>query len=223
MSTKTACLIDYVRSTHEDLATRLGAARLMQGRRDDPRQQRHRIDDFLGGTCRHLHAVDEVLLPAYARVPDGKALCHAYTAAVKRLEVLLYHVNAHEYGSGFEGSYSWPALWQEVERTMAEEREHETELARRLTDALEDERLEELTRRIRDVEPVEPTRPHPHQPHGGILGRASRRVMRATDAFWDAAQGRIVPERAREPKKEPGLLGQYLLASPRFDEHDRPE
>jgi hypothetical protein len=223
VSTKNACLIDYVRSTHDDLASRMEAARLMQGRRDDPRQQRHRIDAFLGGVCKHLHAVDDVMLPEYAKVPDGKSLCHDFTACVKHLEVLLYHVNAHEYGSTIEGSYSWPRLWSDVEEAMATERRQEEALASQLTDALDDERLAELTDRIRRVEPAEPSRPHPHQPHGGMLGRFSRGMMRKTDAFWDTAQGRIVPEREREPKKKPGRMGQYLLASPRFEEQRPPE
>jgi len=224
MCTKSACLIDYVSSTHDDLAARMETARHMQGRRDDPRLERHRIDDFLGATCMHLHAIDDVMLPEYAKLPDGKALCHDLTASVKRLEVLLYHVNAHEYGSTIEGHYSWPDLWADVEQAMADERQHEEALARQLTDGLEDERLTELTDRIQRVEPQEPTRPHPHQPHGGMLGKVSRGMMRKTDAFWDMAQGRIVPEPAREPKKKPGLLGQYLLASPRMGrEDDRPE
>jgi hypothetical protein len=223
MSTKTACLIDYVRSTHDALATRMEAARLMQGTREDPRQQRHRIDGFLGATCQHLHALDEVVLPAYAKLADSRSLCHDYTASVKHLEVLLYHVNAHEYGSTIEGTYEWPVLWGEVEAAMGAERRHEETLARQLTDALEDERLEKMVDRLHHVEPVEPTRPHPHQPHGGFLGRVSRKMMRTTDAFWDAAQGRIVPEPERVPKKKPGLLGQYLLASPRFTDDDRPE
>jgi len=221
MSAKTACLIDYVSSTHDDLAARLETARQMHGTRDDPRLQRHRIDDFLGGACKHLHAVDEVMLPAYARLPHGRSLCHAYTAAVKRLEVLLYHVNAHEYGSSFEGHYAWPVLWKEVEQALAEQHRQEDELAHRLTDVLEDGRLEELADRIRRVEPTEPSRPHPHQPHGGLLGRFSRGVMRTTDGFWDAAQGRIVPEPAHAPRKRPGLMGQYLLGNPEMgiDEH----
>ncbi|MDH2415186.1 hypothetical protein [Nocardioides sp. CER19] len=222
MSTKNACLIDYVRSTHDDLSARLEAARLMQGRRDDPRQQRHRIDDFLGATCQHLHALDEVMLPAYAKVPDGKSLCHDFTASVKHLEVLLYHVNAHEYGSSIEGSFDWPAVWADVERAMADERGCEEELARQLTDALDDDRLDDLTDRIHRVEPQEPTRPHPHQPHGGRMGSVSRRMMKRTDAFWDAVQGRIVPEAEHAPKKKPGLLGQYLLASPRFGHDEDP-
>ncbi|WP_459982340.1 hypothetical protein [Nocardioides sp. AN3] len=223
MSAKTACLTDYVRSAHDDLSTRMEAARLMHGTRDDPRLERHRIDDFLGATCQHLHAMDEVMLPAYAGLPDGKALCHAYTASVKRLEVLLYHVNAHEYGSTFEGSFSWPTLWADVEHAMAEERSQEERLASALTEALDDGHLEEITGRVQRVEPTEPTRPHPHQPHGGVLGRLSRRMMRKTDAFWDAAQGRIVPEQDRVPKKKPGLVGQYFLADPRFGEDDPSE
>jgi hypothetical protein len=222
MSTKTACLIDYVRSSHDDLATRMEAARLMRGTRDDPRQERHRIDDFLGATCQHLHALDEVMLPAYAKLPDGRSLCHDYTASVKHLEVLLYHVNAHEYGSTIEGSFDWSAVWDDVARAMADQRRHEELLARQLTEALEDDRLEEMADRLRRVEPVEPTRPHPHQPHGGFLGKVSRKMMRTNDAFWDAAQGRIVPEPHHEPKKKPGLLGQYLLASPRFNDEENP-
>jgi hypothetical protein len=222
MSTKTACLIDYVSSTHDDLAARLETARHMQGKRDDPRLQRHRIDDFLGGTCKHLHAVDDVMLPAYAKLPDGRSLCHEYTAGVKRLEVLLYHVNAHEYGSTFEGRYPWPRLWSDVEQALADQRDHEDALARQLTDALDDGSIEELADRIRSVEPNEPSRPHPHQPHGGLFGRFSRGVMRKTDGFWDMAQGRIVPEPAHAPKKKPGLVGQYLLAHPQLGEEERP-
>jgi hypothetical protein len=224
MSTKTDCLIDYVRSSHDGLATRMEAARLMHGTRDDPRLERHRIDDFLGAACQHMHAIDDVMLPAYAKLPDGRSLCHDFTTSVKHLEVLLYHVNAHEYGSSIEGSFDWPAVWTDVAQAMADERSAEEELARQLTDALDDDRLEDLTGRIQRVEPQEPTRPHPHQPHGGMLGRFSRGVMRKTDAFWDTAQGRIVPEPVHEPKKKPGLLGQYFLASPRLgQDDDRPE
>jgi hypothetical protein len=216
-------LTDYVRASHDDLAHRREAASLMHGTRDDPRLERHRIDDFLGATCQHLHALDDVLLPAYAKLPEGRSLCHDYTASVKRLEVLLYHVNAHEYGSSIEGTYDWPTLWTEVGEAMADERRHEEMLVGALTEALDDDRLEDLAERVRHVEPTEPTRPHPHQPHGGLMGRMSRRMMRTTDAFWDAAQGRIVPEPERAPKKKPGLVGQYFLASPRFapeSEHD---
>jgi hypothetical protein len=46
----------------------------------------------------------------------------------------------------------------------------------------------------------------------------SRRVLHTVDAFWDTAEGRMAPERAGKPKKKPGLLGQYFLADPRFDE-----
>jgi hypothetical protein len=223
MNGKTDCLIDYTQSTHDDLSRRLQIARQMYGTRDDPRLQRHRIDDFLGATCKHLHALDQVLLPAYVRLTGGRRLCHDYTASVKKLEVLLYHVNAHEYGSTIEGSFQWPTVWAAVAKALADQRAQEETLVRRLTDALDDDRLQGLTDQIRRVEPKEPSRPHPHQPHGGLLGKASRGMMRTADAFWDAAQGRIVPEPVRAPKKQPGLLGQYLLASPRFKDEHRPE
>jgi hypothetical protein len=45
-------------------------------------------------------------------------------------------------------------------------------------------------------------------------------VLHAVDSFWDTAEGRMIPEPARPPHKEPGLLGQYLLADPRFDEEE---
>jgi hypothetical protein len=42
--------------------------------------------------------------------------------------------------------------------------------------------------------------------------------MHLADAFWDAAEGRMVPEPERPEHKAPGKMGQYLLADPRFDE-----
>ena len=44
--------------------------------------------------------------------------------------------------------------------------------------------------------------------------------MHAVDSFWDTAEGRMAPEPNRPQKKKPGLLGQYLLADPRFDEEE---
>ena len=48
----------------------------------------------------------------------------------------------------------------------------------------------------------------------------ARRVERVADSFWDAVEGRYVPEPVRVAKKEPGLIGQYLLGDPRFDEEE---
>ena len=46
--------------------------------------------------------------------------------------------------------------------------------------------------------------------------------MHTVDCFWDAAEGRIVPGPTPEPKKRPGLVAQYFLADPRFDEKEQP-
>ena len=46
------------------------------------------------------------------------------------------------------------------------------------------------------------------------------KVMHAVDAFWDTAEGRMAPDPEPPRRKKPGLLGQYLLADPRFDEEE---
>jgi len=216
----TSTLIDYVSTTHDQLAARLADARQMVGRRDNPRLERIHIDAFLATTSRHLHAVDAVMMPPFRKLHDPK-LCHDYRASAKALGVLMVHVKAHEYGSTFEAAYPWPKVWGAVDDAVGAVRDHEEHVAERLTDSLEEERVEELAERLARVEPREPTRPHPYQPHVGLLGSASRGLMRIVDSAWDAAEGRIVPEPPRAPKKAPGRLGQYLLASPRFgDEED---
>jgi hypothetical protein len=45
-------------------------------------------------------------------------------------------------------------------------------------------------------------------------------VLHAVDSFWDTAEARMVPEKEHAARKKPGLIGQYLLADPRFDEDD---
>jgi hypothetical protein len=48
----------------------------------------------------------------------------------------------------------------------------------------------------------------------------ARRVLHTVDAFWDTAEGRMVPEKEHAEHKKPGLMAQYLLADPRFDEDE---
>jgi hypothetical protein len=45
----------------------------------------------------------------------------------------------------------------------------------------------------------------------------ARSLWAKADRFWDAAEGRIVPEPDHPHHKPPGLLAQYVLADPRFD------
>jgi hypothetical protein len=207
--------------THEELAERLGAARAMATRRDAPRQGYERIDGFLAHASKHLHAVDAVLVPpARKEVPDGGALVHDYLRSVRGLEIELAHVKAHEYGSVYESSFAWPAVWTDVEDAMADHRHQEEALGDRLSEALDDRRLDRLAARLRDVELTAPSRPHPYTPHTGLLGLVARKVMHTADVFWDTVEGRMVPEPARTPQKPPGRFTQYLLADPRFDEEE---
>lgn len=218
----TSTLSTTISTTHDDLAARLAAARAMTGRPDDPRLERARIDQFLAPTSQHLHAVYDVLLPRARRCADGRDLVRDHLRAATRLEMLLYHVQAHEYGAATEQGASWPALWDEVEVAMGEERRREEALVRGVTALLDDASLDDLARSLAEMAPHEPTRPHPYLPHRGPARRVSRGLMKAVDAFWDTTQNRQVPRPAPEPRKEPGLLGQYLTGDPRFEPEEEP-
>jgi hypothetical protein len=210
-------LVAAVQGTHERLAELLAAARRTGAPQESPRDVHARIDAFLATACRHLHAVDAVLLPAARRqLPDGSRLVHEHVRAVKRVEVVLAHVKAHQYGSVYESSFSWRRIWEEVAAAMADHRRLEEELCRRIAERLDEERLAGLADALAAAEPVGPTRPHPYTPHTGLAGLVARRVMLTADRVWDAFEGRMVPEPERQPKREPGRIAQYFLADPRF-------
>ena len=212
-----------IRHTHEQMDERLEVARLTEMPPGRPREGRERMDAFLATTSKHLHAVDAVLLrPARREVEDGAALVHDYLRSAKDLEVLLAHVKAHEYGSVYETSVSWPQVWSDVDDVLRRHHEREDELADRLTASLADADIERLAQRLHDAELVAPSRPHPYTPHTGVLGQVARKVMHTADRFWDTVEGRMVPEPPPEKKKPPGRVAQYFLADPRFDEESPP-
>lgn len=220
MGTST-CLENAIAHTHDGLVERLAAARTVKLSPEQSRRGCPPIDLFLSAASRHLHAVDEVLVPAARnRCPGGRHLVHDYVASLKGLEVALAHAKAHEYGSSWEAGYVWDDVWDEVDAGMADHRRHEELLGLDLTRALDDPALEKLTGRLETVEEHAPSRPHPYLPHTGAGGWASRRLMRAVDGFWDAVEGRYTTEPPRPPHKRPGLIGQYLMADPRFDEDE---
>lgn len=198
---------------------RLEAVKVIESPPDRPREGYERLDTFLAETSRHLHAVDAVLLPAVRHdVPDGRSLVHDYLRSEKELEVVLVHVKAHEYGSVYETPYTWDDVWAELDRKLADHQRHEQVLGDLLDRALDDEELARLGERLHTAEPTAPSRPHPYTPHSGLPGLVARRVMGVADRFWDTVEGRMYPEPKRTPKKPPGLVAQYFLASPRFDE-----
>jgi hypothetical protein len=219
----TDVLCSSIETTHDQLAERLGAARSVRAHPDNPREPYQRIDTFLCAASQHLHAVDAVLLrPARRRCDEGGPLVHGYLRSARDLEVLLAHVKAHEYGSVFEHTVAWSDVWSDLGDALGEHRQQELRLGERLTEALPDPELERIAERLQDAELAAPSRPHPYTPHTGLLGIVARRVMSTADRCWDTLENRMVPERDHEPKKRPGLVAQYFLADPRFDEEDQP-
>lgn len=219
----TEALAHSIHDRYDELAERLNAVRgrlCPPGTHDGAREGPHRgcapIDEFLTDASRHLHAVNALVVPRVKRVPGGRQAVRAYLMAAKALEVALAHAKAHEYGSTYEQHVPWAAVWDEVEKALDATRHAEERMVRRLADHSVD--VEALGDRLAEAEPTEPTRPHPYLPHTGLLGAISRTVAVRTDAFWDNAEGRMIPTPEPEPKKRPGLIGQYLLGNPRFDD-----
>ncbi len=212
-----------VEHTHENLAAWLAGARAMAGTRDQPRKAYEDIDTFLAIASRHLGAVDAVLIPAVRHsVADSSRLVHDYVHAERELEVALAHIKAHAYGSTYETGYTWPEAWGEVDERLAVHRTSEMAMADALGEVLPPESLDELAESLQAAEATAPTRPHPYAPHTGMAGSVSRRVLHRVDAFWDTAEGRMAPEPEPPAKPKPGLVWQYLLADPRFDEEEEP-
>ena len=212
-----------VAHTHENLAARLEGARAMAGTRDQPRKAVEDIDTFLAIASKHLGAVDAVLLPAARRnVSHSGKLVHEYVHAERQLEVNLSHVKAHAYGSTYESGFTWLEAWAEVEESLTRHRAIETALADSLSEVMTPEGLDDLAEALQAAEAKAPTRPHPWAPHTGVAGSVSRKVLHTVDAFWDTAEGRMAPEPEPPAKPKPGLIWQYLLADPRFDEEEEP-
>lgn len=213
----TTVLQEELRHKHDELVGRLARARSIIARPEQTRRGCPPIDQFNAGTSRHLHAVDEALLPAVsAHVENGSALVHEYLPTARHLEVLLFHVKAHEYGSTWETTHDWPTLWGEVEEALVAQEVKEEELVSHLAEEASDDVLVLVAARMTVAERRAPSRPHPHLPHTGLSGKVVRRVARPVDAIWDAVEGRSVGNPKPLPHKEPGLFWQYLLGDPRF-------
>ena len=116
----TDVLRSSIQHTHDGLTERLEAARVMGVPAGEPRLGYQRIDTFLAGTSKHLHAVDAVLLPsARKQLPEGGHVVHEYLHSAKEFEVALAHVKAHEYGSVYETDVAWPDVWDDVGAAMS--------------------------------------------------------------------------------------------------------
>lgn len=217
MATSTA-LHEALRARHEELNDRLTSARAVETKPEQTRRGCPPIDMFCSDVSKHLHAIDAVLVPAAQRAGASDEV-HEYLRAAREVEVAIAHVKAHEYGSAYETSFDWDGLWDEVDHGLEFQWQHEQDLADTVSTGAPAEDVA-LLGAMATAERKAPTRPHPYLPHTGAGGTLSRGVMRLADRAWDAVEGRQVTTVRPAPKKKPGLIGQYFLADPRWDEKE---
>jgi hypothetical protein len=205
-------------SIHHDLRHRLALA---SGARPDARHPRDHytpIDTFLAAASRHNAAMVDAIAPLVRHLPGGHDLAHEFLAASRTYEESLAQVKAKLYGSTFAVARAWSSIWEEVGKDL----EVVCALEMRLAEALLAEETDEprdLGTRLHRAELASPTRPHPWIPHQGPVRHVARAVARRIDLFWDAAEGRMVPEPVRHHDRDhQGPVTQYLLADPHFEE-----
>jgi hypothetical protein len=212
-------LVLTVEATHRSLEQRLREA--VRPHRDPLRPRDHyaATDTFVAATSRHLAAVEATLLdPVRRSVPEGRTEMRDYLHAARRLEQTLSAIKGRLYGNVYAIHLTWPDLWAEARTSL----DDHNRLERRMVDDLvrhgDATMLDGLARRLFEAEANGPTRPHPRTPHTGLLGLAARRMWAFADRFWDAAEGRVIPEPVHQAThRHDSLLAQYLVADPKFD------
>jgi len=214
-------LVPGTTATHGVLADRLSTAAATRPDATHARDQFPATDTFLASASRHLAAVNEVILPAVRqRVPGGDMRAREFLEQSKRLEIALAQVKARLYGSTYAIRRSWESVWDDVR--------HEFEATWRLEQTL----TNDLAAHRQPDDPdwgVElyhgelhaPTRPHPYVPHSGLRGRMARKVAARVDRFWDATEGRMIPEPVHPPdRSHDGRFAQYFLADPHLPDDE---
>ena len=207
-------------SIHHDLAHRLALASNARPDARHPRGHYTSIDTFLAAASRHNAAMVDAIAPLVRHLPGGHDLAHEFLATSRVYEEALAQVKARLYGSTYVVGRPWASIWEEVHREFEAVCALERRLAETLLDqeddgAMGDDDTEDLGTRLHRAELASPTRPHPWIPHRGVVGHLARAVARRIDRFWDAAEGRMVPEPVRHHDREhQGKMAQYLLADP---------
>jgi hypothetical protein len=202
--------------THDLIGEMLDAATQRREPGDDPRRARQLADTFMATTCRHLAAVDDVLLPvARRRLDGGRQMVTAYVLHMRQIERTLRSLKARIYGDAHACRLQCRELWQRVRMLLVEHEIQESALVDRLSEVLTEDEAEALAERLRRAEGRAPTRPHPYSPHAGFAGRLSHRMWSIVDGFWDNAEGRVIPYQppTRHPRSD-SLLTRYVLGSP---------
>lgn len=208
-----------VEATQHALDQRLHAALVPHRDPQWPRDRYAATDTFLASASRHLAANEAVLVSRVRRtVPDGVKLSHDYLAAARRLELALVRIKGKLYGEAHLIRLTWPSLWAEARERLDEHNRLETYVVEELLRHGDPATVDGLARRVFDVEAHGPTRPHPRTPHTGLLGSAARKMWALADRFWDAAEGRVIPEPVHpRARRHDSLIAQYLVADPHFD------
>jgi hypothetical protein len=208
-------------ATHRVLDERLSMAASARPDPGHPRDQYPAIDSFLASASRHHAAVlDVVVNAARHRLPDGEERAREFVHRSKEFEIALANVKAKLYGSTYAIRRSWESIWADVrsefDATWALERKLVGELAAHLREDDPD-----WGERLYHAELQAPTRPHPYVPHQGVRGKVARSVALRIDRFWDATEGRMIPEPVRgHDWHDDGKVTQYLLADPHIDEEE---
>ena len=211
-----------IKVTRSILAARLDRAEASRPTRDRPRDRFPATDTFLAGTSRHVGAVNAVLVPAVRRrLPDGHDAAAELVRLSRRLEDAMFQAKSKLYGSAYAVGRPWASIWADVHERFDDLLMLEEALVARIVDATDELHCGELTERLYRAELDAPTRPHPHLPHQGVRGRVARRVAHGVDRFWDAAEGRMIPEPVRiHDHPHASRLTQYLLAQTRLPEEE---
>lgn len=212
-------LVLTVEASQKSLDERLDEA--LRPHRDphQPRDNYAATDTFLAATSRHVAAVEAVLLEQVRHDgPEGHALAKEYLGVARQLELTLALIKGRLYGEAHAIYLNWQDLWVDARSLLDQHNRLERRLVEEVIAHGDPVLLDGLALRIFNVEAHGPTRPHPRTPHTGLLGLAARRMWAYADRFWDAAEGRVIPDPVRPaPHRHDSLLAQYLVADPKFD------
>jgi hypothetical protein len=184
-----------------------------------PRDNYAAVDTFMAATSRHLAAVEAVLVGRVRHgVPDGEQLGHEYLDAARRLEHTLALIKGKLYGEAHAVHLAWPELWATVHAELTEHNRIERQMVAELIRCCDPVEVDGLAQKVFESEAHGPTRPHPNTPHTGFPALVARRIWALADRFWDAAEGRVIPDPV-PPRHHhhDSLMGQYLVADPKFD------
>ncbi len=184
-----------------------------------PRDHFAATDTFIASASRHLAATEAVLVSQVRHsVPEGSRLSHDYLAAARGLEYALVRIKGKLYGEAHLIYLTWPSLWADARDRLDDHNRLETHLVEELRRHGDPATVDALAGRMFDVEIHGPTRPHPRTPHTVLLGSAARKMWAMADRFWDAAEGRVIPDPVHpRARRHDSLLAQYLVADPHFD------